>query len=80
MLATLQIGAMRITLALNTLKLVLRQAGLDLFTVRRRYDDIPWPHATKGFLKMKQKIPGILAQMDLADEDAARAADWQERK
>jgi deoxyribodipyrimidine photo-lyase len=32
------------------------------------YDTLTWPHATKGFFKLKKKIPIILS--DLALEDA----------
>ncbi|MEM8698404.1 MAG: FAD-binding domain-containing protein, partial [Pseudomonadota bacterium] len=38
----------------------LAEAGLTLRQIRRDYDDLAWPHATKGFFALKQKIPQIL--------------------
>ncbi|WP_135504880.1 FAD-binding domain-containing protein [Roseovarius aestuariivivens] len=44
----------------------LGQAGLDLCRVRRRYDDLVWPHATRGFFALKKKIPSILRDLGLS--------------
>ena len=44
----------------------LAQAGIELIEVRRPYDDITWPHASKGFFGLKKKIPVILREMGLA--------------
>ncbi|MFY0691648.1 MAG: DNA photolyase [Paracoccaceae bacterium] len=60
--------------ALSNLEPTLNQAGMHLVRVRRRYDDILWPHATKGFFKMKMKIPQMLAQLDLIGPHADLAA------
>ena len=43
----------------------LTQHGIELLHVRRRYDDICWPHATRGYFKLKKKIPAILKQLGL---------------
>lgn len=43
----------------------LAAAGLPLVPIRRAWDDIFWPHATKGFFPFKEKIPGELRAMGL---------------
>ena len=40
--------------------------GIVLAEWRRDWDCAIWPHATAGFLKVKQQIPRILQQMELA--------------
>ncbi len=56
----------------------LAKQGVRLTQVRRPYDDMIWPHATKGYFKLKAKIPYFLEQLDIkaADErvDAHSAA------
>ncbi len=37
--------------------------GITFCEWRRDWDSVIWPHATAGFFKVKQHIPGILAQM-----------------
>ncbi|WP_085307615.1 FAD-binding domain-containing protein [Planktotalea arctica] len=44
----------------------LDKAGITVQHVRRPFDTIAWPHATKGFFKMKKSIPSILQQLDLS--------------
>lgn len=44
----------------------LQQAGLSLHRVRRRYDSLVWPHATRGFFALKKKIPPILSDLGLS--------------
>ncbi|NNE87113.1 MAG: DNA photolyase [Silicimonas sp.] len=46
-------------------KPALEDAGITLHEVRRDYDDLAWPHATKGFFALKQKIPNVLEQLGL---------------
>jgi len=46
----------------------LEAAGVRLHQVRRRYDDLAWPHATKGFFALKQKIPQVLRDLELLHE------------
>jgi deoxyribodipyrimidine photo-lyase len=38
-------------------------SGLDLLRVRRAWDDALWPHATKGFFQLKQRLPDLLPQL-----------------
>ena len=40
--------------------------GIVLAEWRRDWDCAIWPHATAGFFKVKQQIPCILQQMELA--------------
>jgi deoxyribodipyrimidine photo-lyase len=35
-------------------------AGINLVSVRRRWDTAAWPHASKGFFAFKDKIPGLI--------------------
>lgn len=42
--------------------------GIKLLQLRRSYDDIAWPHAQRGFFKLKQQIPAILEQLAIATE------------
>jgi deoxyribodipyrimidine photo-lyase len=41
----------------------LAAAGIELCQVRRAYDGAVWPHASRGFFKLKAKIPQILDQL-----------------
>lgn len=43
----------------------LREAGVDLIEIRRGYDEAVWPHTTKGFFKLKDKIPKIIEKLAL---------------
>ena len=43
---------------------VLRDAGISLVEIRREYDSVCWPHASRGFFKLKQKIPDMLKVLD----------------
>ncbi|MFY0623416.1 MAG: DNA photolyase [Pelagimonas sp.] len=45
----------------------LGRAGIQLHQQQRAYDTLTWPHATKGFFKLKKKIPSILSDLRLAD-------------
>ena len=38
----------------------LAAAGIQLVEIRRAYDEAAWPHATKGFFKLKAKIPKLI--------------------
>jgi deoxyribodipyrimidine photo-lyase len=44
----------------------LEEAGIDLHRVRRRYDTLVWPHASRGFFALKKKIPLILSDLGLS--------------
>ena len=45
---------------------VLAQAGIKLLQVRRTYDSAVWPHASRGFFKLKAKIPQLVKSFPLA--------------
>jgi deoxyribodipyrimidine photo-lyase len=47
------------------LQKALAQDGVTLLQVRRRYDTLSWPHATKGFFAMKEKIPAVLSKLGI---------------
>ncbi|OYQ31402.1 hypothetical protein CHU95_19805 [Niveispirillum lacus] len=49
--------------ALTALTPVLSQAGVRLVPVRRPYDALCWPLATKGFFAFKERIPDLLPQV-----------------
>jgi deoxyribodipyrimidine photo-lyase len=51
--------------ALNTIEQHLAANNIALIRVRSRYDSLCWPHATKGFFAMKEKIPSILEKLNL---------------
>lgn len=50
---------------LASASVALREAGIALHQVRRPYDDLAWPHATRGFFALKQKIPQFLTSLGL---------------
>ena len=43
--------------------------GLGWIEIRRRYDDIVWPHATKGFFALKKRIPEMLAALEIVPSE-----------
>ena len=43
----------------------LEKHGVRLMQIRRPYDSIAWPHATRGYFKLKAKIPYLLEQLDI---------------
>jgi len=47
-------------------ELNLRDAGITLHQVRRDYDTLAWPYATKGFFGLKKKIPHVLRALGFA--------------
>ncbi|CUK02885.1 Deoxyribodipyrimidine photo-lyase [Shimia thalassica] len=52
---------------LANLQNVLAQEGITLHQQQRPYDTITWPHATKGFFKLKKMIPSILSDLGVSD-------------
>jgi len=50
--------------ALNDAWSDLTAAGIRVVLVRRDYDTVAWPHATKGFFAMKKAVPKILGTLD----------------
>jgi len=50
---------------LDGLRAPLDRAGISLTTPRRIWDDVLWPHATKGFFHFKEKLPSALGNMGI---------------
>ena len=50
---------------LQMLKVKLARIGVSLIYVRRDWDRLFWPHATKGFFAFKERIPQILNELSL---------------
>ncbi|MEM8551173.1 MAG: DNA photolyase, partial [Pseudomonadota bacterium] len=46
--------------AIATAKPLLENLGLEVVLVRRTEDTAAWPHADKGFFKMKKAIPKLM--------------------
>ena len=44
----------------------LQTEGINLIQIRRVFDTVAWPHATKGFFAMKKGIPVVLDTLGLA--------------
>lgn len=47
----------------------LEHFGISLLQLRRSYDDISWPHASRGYFKLKKKIPLILDRLGLTENE-----------
>jgi deoxyribodipyrimidine photo-lyase len=43
----------------------LKAEGIALVQVRRAYDTLCWPHGTRGFFALKEKIPGLLRDLEI---------------
>ena len=41
---------------------VLAKDGIALRQARRPFDSAAWPHGTRGFFAMKERIPDLLAE------------------
>ena len=50
---------------LDGLRAPLDRAGISLTTLRRTWDDMLWPHATKGFFPFKEKLPSALRTLGI---------------
>jgi deoxyribodipyrimidine photo-lyase len=37
--------------------------GIELVQIRRRFDTLAWPHATRGFFALKETIPSLLREL-----------------
>ena len=46
----------------------LERNRIELIQLRRAYDTYAWPYATKGYFKMKSRIPEILERLGIAGE------------
>lgn len=53
-----------IATALKNAQSDLTAAGIRLLLIRRDFDTVAWPHATKGFFAMKKAIPKILETLN----------------
>ncbi len=51
----------------------LEERGIRLVQLRRAYDNVAWPHARRGFFKLKTQIPSILDRLAICGD--ARAID-----
>ncbi len=49
--------------ALFSIEQHLAKHDISLVRVRRRYDTLTWPHATKGFFNLKEKLPMLLDKL-----------------
>lgn len=47
--------------SLIELKETLSKEGINLLLIRRNYDSFVWPHASRGFFKVKKKLPEFLS-------------------
>ena len=52
---------------LEVAKTELAKAGIRLHHHQNTYDMLTWPHATKGFFKLKKKIPSILNDLGFSN-------------
>lgn len=43
----------------------IEREGMQIHSILRPYDQACWPHATKGFFKLKEKIPVIVGKLGL---------------
>jgi len=48
---------------LATLRPALASEGIAFVTVRRRWDSVAWPHASRGFFPFREKIPALVRQL-----------------
>jgi deoxyribodipyrimidine photo-lyase len=48
---------------LSILTTGLRTRGIELVQVRREYDSAAWPHSSKGFFAMKERIPSLIEKL-----------------
>ena len=44
----------------------LAHRGIRLLRLRRRYDDLTWPHASRGFFQLRKQIPSLLEALSVA--------------
>jgi deoxyribodipyrimidine photo-lyase len=53
---------------LSILTIGLRTRGIELVQVRREFDSAAWPHSSKGFFAMKERIPFLIEELMLTDK------------
>jgi deoxyribodipyrimidine photo-lyase len=44
---------------------LLQTRGIRLVQIRRAFDTLAWPHGTRGFFAMKEKIPAMLGELGI---------------
>ena len=49
--------------------------GIRLVQLRRPYDTVCWPHAKRGYFKLKQQIPELLERLGIGAGQSASASD-----
>ncbi|MGL4635689.1 MAG: FAD-binding domain-containing protein [Beijerinckiaceae bacterium] len=54
-----------VAMALAQIAPKLATKGIRLVQVRRRFDTMAWPHGTRGFFAMKEKIPELLLDLQI---------------
>ena len=52
-----------VSTAISNAQSDLQLAGIQVLCLRRQFDTVAWPHATKGFFAMKKNIPAILGTL-----------------
>ena len=57
---------------LDRLAGLLRAEGIPLIRLRRPWDEVIWPHATRGYFQVKDRIPEVLAGLGLSRENGTR--------
>jgi len=60
--------------ALDLLSKRLGEHGIAFITALRRWDQVAWPHATRGVFQFRQKIPKVLREIEKRTVPAAYAA------
>jgi deoxyribodipyrimidine photo-lyase len=59
----------------------LQSKGIKLIEVRRDFDTLAWPHGTRGFFGMKDKIPSVLRNLRIGpDTDDEQISLFSTRK
>ena len=53
-------------MALDAVEQCLTTNSIAFHRIRRDWDNTFWPHAKAGFFKLKEKIPGVLAELGVA--------------
>ncbi len=51
----------------------LDKAGIAVVEIRREEDSLIWPHATKGFFGLRERIPDLLGKMGIPDASEPKA-------
>ncbi|ROQ37040.1 DNA photolyase-like FAD binding protein [Frondihabitans sp. PhB188] len=54
---------------LEKLRPVLASEGVALVSVRRRWDSLAWPHASRGFFPFREQIPRLVRQLGVAPSE-----------